>query len=173
VERPLSILEVFLLALIERGIASPYRLQDEGNISIGASIPALRRLAELGLVKKGEMGARRRRDYDLTGAGRKALRAGLAGLPAVAKKPPADLETGLRAAALAAAAGKVEVFRNILDSASAALRTRASHLQLDNAPDASNPAALYRALFAFCSTKTLRSQAEALQEVQHQIHVKR
>src|SRR5438309_1636371 len=47
-------LELFLLALLSRGIATPYDLQAAAGLSPGASIPALGRLEAAGYVVKGE-----------------------------------------------------------------------------------------------------------------------
>ena len=70
-KRSLS-LEVFVLAMIDRGVSTPYDLRERAALSVGASIPALRRLEKEGQVAHTVSG--RRHEYSLTAAGRRRLR---------------------------------------------------------------------------------------------------
>jgi DNA-binding PadR family transcriptional regulator len=70
-KRSLS-LEILILALVERGQNTPYALRETAGISLGASIPALRRLQETGEVTHRVAG--RRHEFVLTPAGRKRLK---------------------------------------------------------------------------------------------------
>jgi DNA-binding PadR family transcriptional regulator len=75
----LSLLDVFVLSLLDRGLKTPYSLQREGGLSLGATTPSLRRLSSARLVTRGdfENATRRpRHEYRLTSAGRKALLTG-------------------------------------------------------------------------------------------------
>ncbi len=75
----LSVLNVFVLSLLDRGLKTPYSLQREGGLSLGATTPSLRRLSAARLVARedGENATRRPRyEYRLTAAGRKAARTG-------------------------------------------------------------------------------------------------
>ena len=46
----LSILELYILTLLDRGLRSKYELQREGGVSLGSSTPALKRLRAAGLI---------------------------------------------------------------------------------------------------------------------------
>ena len=92
-------LDLFILALIDGGVSTPYELQKAAGLSQGATIPALQRLLETPLVRQGKPGARGRTDYKVTAAGRKALKAGW--LPLVEAGPSGDIDSDLRVALLA------------------------------------------------------------------------
>jgi len=96
--RSLSVLELFVLAMLRQGLTTPYRLMVDGSVSLGASRPVLRRLEQAGLVRKGSRGGRRKQEFNLTATGRAALSRGLRNLPASAM--PADAESVLRLVAL-------------------------------------------------------------------------
>jgi DNA-binding PadR family transcriptional regulator len=68
-----SVLDLFILSLLDRGLETPYDLQRQGGLSLGSTVPALRRLAATGLIRKrGATGAskRPRHIYQLSAAGR-------------------------------------------------------------------------------------------------------
>jgi len=68
-----SVLDLFILSLLDRGLETPYDLQRQGGLSLGSTVPALRRLAAAGLIRKREAtGAskRPRHTYQLSAAGR-------------------------------------------------------------------------------------------------------
>jgi DNA-binding PadR family transcriptional regulator len=65
-------LEILILAMIERGSNTPYALREAAGISLGGSVPALRRLQEGGEVTHSVAG--RRHEFVLTPAGRKRLK---------------------------------------------------------------------------------------------------
>src|ERR1017187_5746943 len=69
-------LDLFVLALIDGGVSTPYELQKSAGLSQGATIPTLKRLLEAGFVRQGKPGARRRTGYKVTATGRKLLRGG-------------------------------------------------------------------------------------------------
>jgi DNA-binding PadR family transcriptional regulator len=96
-------LELFLLALIDRGIATPYAFQMAADLSPGATLPVVRRLLSRGLVRRGEPGARRRAAYQLTAKGRHHLAE--AWRPLLESAPPPDIDASLRIAALALLSG--------------------------------------------------------------------
>ena len=74
-----SVLECFILSLLDRGLETPYDLQRVGGISIGSSLPALRRL-ELALCIKRKavtsVGNRVRHGYRLLAEGKRLARDG-------------------------------------------------------------------------------------------------
>jgi DNA-binding PadR family transcriptional regulator len=67
-----SSLEAFILALISQGVTTTYAFQTAAGLSLGATVPALKRLAEAGLVIKKIIG--RRHEFTLTRDGKKALK---------------------------------------------------------------------------------------------------
>jgi DNA-binding PadR family transcriptional regulator len=92
-------LDLFVLALIDGGVATPYELQKTAGLSQGATMPALQRLLEAGLVRRGKPGVRRRTDYKVNAAGRRALKVGW--LPLIEAGPSGDIDSDLRVALLA------------------------------------------------------------------------
>jgi DNA-binding PadR family transcriptional regulator len=92
-------LDLFVLALIDGGVSTPYELQKLAGLSQGATIPALQRLLEARLVRQGKRGARGRTDYKATAAGRKLLKTGWLSL--VEDGPCGDIDADLRVALLA------------------------------------------------------------------------
>ena len=69
-------LDLFVLALIDSGVPTPYELQKAAGLSQGATTPALQRLLDARLVRQGKPGVRGRTDYQTTAAGRKFLKDG-------------------------------------------------------------------------------------------------
>ena len=91
------------LALIDGGVSTPYELQKTAGLFQGATIPALQRLLEAQIVRRGKPGARGRTDYKVTAAGRKVLKAGW--LPLIDAGPSRDVDSDLRVALLAILGG--------------------------------------------------------------------
>jgi DNA-binding PadR family transcriptional regulator len=92
-------LDLFILALIDSGVSTPYEFQKAAGLSQGATIPALQRLLEARLVRQGRPGARGRTDYKVSAAGKRLLQDGW--LPLIAAGPSGDLDSDLRVALLA------------------------------------------------------------------------
>src|ERR1017187_423349 len=92
-------LDLFVLALIDGGVSTPYELQKAAGLSQGATIPALQRLLEARFVRRSKPGARGRTDYKMSAAGKRLLRDGW--LPLVEAGPSGDLDSDLRVALLA------------------------------------------------------------------------
>jgi len=92
-------LDLFVLALIESGISTPYELKTTAGLSPGATIPALRRLREEGLVLQGKTGPRGRTGHKITTEGRRHLNIGWKSL--IDDGPSGDLDADLRVALLA------------------------------------------------------------------------
>ena len=91
-------LELFVLALIDDGVSTPYELQQAAGLSPGATIPVLRRLFEGGLVLLGKAGTRGRMAYKLSAPGSQRLKGGWKKL--IADGPSGDLDADLRVALL-------------------------------------------------------------------------
>jgi DNA-binding PadR family transcriptional regulator len=74
-----SILDLFVLSLFDRGLETPYDLQRQAGVSLGSSVPALRRLEAAGFIKKRKAIAaskRPRHSYQLSTAGRNLAQSG-------------------------------------------------------------------------------------------------
>src|ERR1700749_923621 len=69
-------LDLFVLALIDSGVSTPYELQKAAGLSQGATIPALQRLLDARLVRQAKPGARGRTDYQTTAAGKRLMKNG-------------------------------------------------------------------------------------------------
>src|ERR1700758_2009670 len=96
-------LDLFLLALIESGISTPYDFQRAASLSPGATIPSLQRLLEARFVRQGKPGPRGRTDHRITPAGKKQLKTAWRTL--LDDGPSGDLDADLRVALLALWAG--------------------------------------------------------------------
>lgn len=92
-------LDLFILALIDSGVSTPYEFQMAAGLSQGATIPALQRLLEAQLVRQGKPGVRGRTSYKVSAAGKRFLRDGW--LPLIAAGPSGDIDSDLRVALLA------------------------------------------------------------------------
>jgi hypothetical protein len=92
-------LDLFVLALIEGGLVTPYELQKAAGLSPGATISSLRRLVEGSLALHGKPGPRGRTDYGITAEGRRYLKTGWRDL--IEEGPSGDLDADLRVALLA------------------------------------------------------------------------
>jgi hypothetical protein len=91
-------LDLFVLALIDSGISTPYTFQKEAGLSQGATIPALQRLFEAGFIRRGKPGPRDKTDCRITIAGKKHLTNGWHSL--LEGEPSGDLDADLRVALL-------------------------------------------------------------------------
>jgi DNA-binding PadR family transcriptional regulator len=92
-------LDLFVLALVSEGVSTPYELKTAAGLSPGATIPALARLLEAGLVLQGKPGPRGRADHKITAVGRRYLKSGWKEL--LEDGPSCDLDADLRVALLA------------------------------------------------------------------------
>jgi hypothetical protein len=96
-------LDLFVLALIDSGVSTPYELQKAAGLSQGATIPALHRLLDARLVCQGKPGARGRTDHQATAAGKRLLKDGWLAL--IGEGPSGDVDSDLRVALLALLGG--------------------------------------------------------------------
>jgi DNA-binding PadR family transcriptional regulator len=96
-------LDLFVLALIDAGVSTPYELQKAAGLSQGATIPALQRLLDAGFLRQGKPGPRGRTDYRVTATGKRLLKDGW--LPLIEAGPKGDADSDLRVALLALSAG--------------------------------------------------------------------
>src|SRR5262249_21178420 len=70
--RRLTALELFILAAVRQGLATPYELNTKAELSVGTSVPVLKRLRKEALLSV-ERAPRSSLRYSLTSAGARAL----------------------------------------------------------------------------------------------------
>ena len=156
----LTSLELFLLALVEQGHDTPYRLKQAAGISVGAALPALNRLNDRKLLHRAEVEARNKQEFTLTALGRKALvQESKRLLSEFTETPPKDSESALRLAALAFFAGKQRVAVSLLKSTGEARRRSTGKSEGSAQLLTTDVAALYRSMAQICDTA--RSEADA------------
>jgi DNA-binding PadR family transcriptional regulator len=98
-KRRRSDLDQFVLALIAGGVSTPYDLQQQAGLSPGATLPALERLLQAGLVQAGKPGSRGKVAYTITRSGARSLSVGWRSL--LEEGPSGDRDADLRVALLA------------------------------------------------------------------------
>jgi DNA-binding PadR family transcriptional regulator len=122
-----SSLDLFLLGLINSGVDTPYLFRERARLSVGATLPALKRLEKMRLIVRGEKLQRNKQQFKLTAAGKRSLRTQLSRLCVEYRDhPPVDSESVLRVASLALAVGEQKMAFDVLRSASANRTTRIS-----------------------------------------------
>jgi DNA-binding PadR family transcriptional regulator len=152
-------LDLFILALIDSGVTTPYELQKAAGISQGASIPTLQRLLEAGFVRQGKAGPRGRSDYKVTAGGKKALKNGWQ--PLIEEGPSGDLDADLRVALLALWAGDRRLATQFLhQSSDKMLESLTTLAQEEDSAEAAPLAHWYSAL-RLAAAKT-RMEAESV-----------
>jgi DNA-binding PadR family transcriptional regulator len=144
-------LEVFILALIGQGLTTAYALQSEAGLSLGATVPALKRLQDAGLVSKKVIG--RRHEFTLTRLGRLALSEWEVGRA----RFPTDLDEILRMSFLANLSGEKSTSVTILRQAAKARRRTAE----ERSEEAARLQKDVAARFDLHAYQWLRAKAEA------------
>jgi len=96
-------LDLFVLALVDCGVSTPYELQKAAGLSQGSTIPVLQRLLEAGFLLQGKPGLRGRTKYRVSQRGKQWLKYGWP--PLVEAGPSGDVDADLRVALLALSAG--------------------------------------------------------------------
>jgi DNA-binding PadR family transcriptional regulator len=157
-------LDLFVLALIESGLTTPYEFQKFAGISQGASIPALRRLVKAGYVHQGRPGVRRRKDYRVTLQGEATLRNGWQDL--VKGGPSGDPDSDLRVALLALRSGQRSVAVSFLiESTEIRLAAAQTIESLQNLDDAPRLARSYRELRYAVTKAQVMAESKALRTI--------
>jgi DNA-binding PadR family transcriptional regulator len=151
-------LDMFLLGLVYEGLITPYDWQAKARISLGASLPAVKRLLKDGLLEKAAEGPRGRHEFRLTPEGRDAIsRRNLKRYIGDAlNDPPGDLESAIRLACLATMIDDIKGAENFLLEAADAhhRRARAAKKRAANkVPFRSKLGGLYSAVLAQCEAK--------------------
>jgi DNA-binding PadR family transcriptional regulator len=152
-------LELFVLALVIRGVATPYDLKVSAGISPGASIPVLSRLKASGWIRTGDPGSRNRQEYLITAKGTAIL----GGWREAFQSPRTDdLESILRKACLALLMG--EPSKSVAGFLKRAAAQRKAPRTSDNsAPrDEAGPGAIFLWMRQLASADRIRSEATLL-----------
>lgn len=154
-------LDLFVLALIETGISTPYEFQRAASLSPGATIPALQRLLGSGLIRQGRPGPRGRTDHQITPAGKKLLKTGWRDL--IEYGPSGDLDADLRVALLAWWVGRERrLAADFLKQSAAKKRTSIELLHQSYEPPSRSPLAdWYVRLRSEAGKGTLRAESAA------------
>lgn len=120
-------LEMFLLGLVKGGLITPYDWQAKARISLGASLPAVKRLLKAGLLEKVKNGPRGRHEFGLTPEGRGAMsrRSLDRYIGKALDDPPGDLESAVRLACLATMIDDIKGAEKLLLEAANAHERRA------------------------------------------------
>jgi DNA-binding PadR family transcriptional regulator len=154
-----SSLELFLLALIDSGLSTPYEFHSRAGISVGASLPALKKLLQQRLVSRGKAGDRRRMQYSLTAGGRAALNKS-------ELRPKEDVEEDI------ASSLRVAILSDYLGSRAQAMKTLdktrgllSASTRLRVPPDLNSPAAAYRWMLSICDRHRRKAEIAALTEI--------
>jgi DNA-binding PadR family transcriptional regulator len=161
----LSVLDLFLLSMLDRGAQSPYELQRTAGVSQGAAVPSLRRLLAAKLVTRKEGIAatnRPRHEYRLTPEGKREARSGWkahfheasAGI---------DLDSLLRIVDVAFHYGSdKKKVKSFLKHAAEARELMAEKASLAERGFASHDKASYMKMRAGCDATRLHAEADAL-----------
>jgi hypothetical protein len=160
-------LDLLILSLIDAGIDTPYRWQTQAGLSLGATLPAARRLLAGRLVSERKPGPRGRREFRITRTGRSELKNIDQHLDAALLEQVGDLESILRLFAIALHAGRQDVAAHLLQEAGSEYDRRAARAQ-KRASDLSERdglAALYLATMSHCDADRLLAQAASLRSL--------
>ncbi len=157
----LSVLDVFVLSMLDRGCQTPYDLHRDGNLSLGAISPSLSRLLKEKLVTRveGQSATKRpRHNYKATAAGRRLARTGWQTY-LDSGRGPTDLDALLRIVDLALhyKAARTQIVR-LLKNAGIQRHRQAQKLSIE----ALDPGAVYVRLRVRCDADRLWAEGTAL-----------
>ena len=164
-------LELFVLAMVQQGLATPYELKTKAGLSLGSTVPVLARLEEDSLVEASEAGARRSRKFTITREGKKALAQGWEEQLA---REHTDLDSILRVAFLAWVHGDIKACQEFMQRSADGLRGWAGSLRaeadrlaakLGESPDGDT----FVWLRAYCEAARGKTDAAALDSLSGQI----
>ena len=160
----LSVLDLFLMSMLDRGAQSPYELQRLAGVSLGASVPSLRRLTASKLVTREEGTAatnRPRHEYKLTAAGKQAARIGWKTYLQEASTS-LDLDSLLRIVDMAFHCGaEKKAIKSFLKQAAGSRALMAEKAGLAEKGFASPDMASYMRMRASCDAIRLRAESDA------------
>ena len=164
----LSILDLFILSCIDRGLNSAYLMQREAGLSLGATSPILPRLLKAGLVRRGTARTatnRPRHEYSLTSMGTDQVQEGW-------KKrlkldaPPSDIDATLRLVDLAMFYdGDTARLTELIKRAAILRNNMAERCSLEAADLGAPSSTLYRSLRARLDCLRFRAEADGLKRL--------
>lgn len=139
-------------------------MRSEAGLSLGAIIPALRRLEKGGLVVRSKKASRNRREFSLTTVGRRSLKDSISSvLSSIAPEALGDTDSALRTACLALYFGKRKEAQEILRAAAENKETRLQAVENSKATlEGATLAGLYRSMTLACETARLKAERKAL-----------
>ncbi len=160
-------LDMLILGLVDAGVNTPYTWQVQAGLSLGATLPAVRRLLAQNLVSEAAAGPRGRREFTITRNGRSELRKIDQYLDAAVLEPIGDLESVLRLFYLAVQSGRRDIALRLLRDAAAEYDRRAKNAQsrASSCLQGTGPAVLYLSCLAQCEADRLRAQAASLRSL--------
>jgi DNA-binding PadR family transcriptional regulator len=167
----LTSLELLLLALVEQGCNTPYRLKEDAGISVGAALPALNRLKSRGLLERAAQSARNKQEFEVTARGKKAIMSETKRLLAeLGTGRSIDVESALRLAALTLTKNQAGAAESLLKNTGLARRQLAKlHSKECVAISTEDLAAIYRSMNGICASARSGAEAEALVTLADQI----
>ena len=147
----LTSLEVLLLALVEQGCNTPYRLKEDAGISVGAALPALNRLKSRGLLERATQSARNKQEFEVTARGKKAIVSETKRLLAELRTGQSnDVESALRLAALTLSKNQAPAAESLLKNTGLARRQLAKLQSKEcGAISTEDLASIYRSMNAY------------------------
>jgi DNA-binding PadR family transcriptional regulator len=160
----LTSLELLLLALVEEGCNTPYRLKENAGISVGAALPALNRLKSRGLLGRAEQSARNKQEFEVTSLGKKTIASEIKRqLAEVRAGHSYDAESVLRLSALEFSKRRGRAAASLLKDAGLARRQLIKLNSEDRgAIDTTDLASIYRTVTEACASARSKAEAEAL-----------
>lgn len=165
----LGSLDLFLLMLLRDGVNTPYTWSSRAGISLGASLPAVRRLIGRGLIREIAKGPRGRREFALTRLGENELKNVRAHLEDALREPPRDVESILRLGCCALASGRRQIGIELLRNSSTELEKRSpSPYTLKRPSDSLGEgglAELYMASMRYGEAESVKASAKSLRSL--------
>jgi DNA-binding PadR family transcriptional regulator len=116
-------LDLFILALVQAGLATTYDLKSKAGLSVGSTAPVLARLEEAGLIGAPKAGVRGTRPFSVTKAGSKHLNSEWRSLLG---RQPTDVDEILRITYIAWVLGSPDEASRVLVSTSSELSALAA-----------------------------------------------
>jgi DNA-binding PadR family transcriptional regulator len=167
----LTSLEVLLLALVEQGCNTPYRLKEDAGISVGAALPALNRLKSRGLLERATQSARNKQEFEVTARGKKAIVSETKRLLAELRTGQFnDVESALRLAALTLSKNQAPAAESLLKNTGLARRQLAKLQSKEcGAISTEGLASIYRTMNGIRALARSAAEAEALVALADQI----
>ncbi len=165
--RRVTIAEVFILSLVQQGLSSSFELNRLAGVSLGTSLPVLKRLSSSGLLKSSEPGSRRKVKYVLTAVGERALGTFVQQILGT-EKSILDGDSALRAMFIAEWHGRSKLVPQIAENAARQLERAARFKETASEERGQveiSKAVRYRTLRSLLDTARLRAEAKELRAI--------